>query len=96
MRPHTLAEVDEGGERFEPDFRVVHPDQQPPEGQTALCAHGHTLVILHLQLQHREITLDQASADFSITHSLIVSTNFVYLRVEDREQPVVLLKLLVE
>lgn len=51
----TLAEVDEGRQRFESDFGVVHPDQKPPESQATLCAHVHTLIILHLQLRHTHV-----------------------------------------
>lgn len=68
-----MAEVDESGEGFEAHFGVVHPDQQPPEGQAALGPNGHALFILHLQLQQTQACPNN-------------EPNSVYLKLE-KQQP---------
>lgn len=47
----TLAEVDKGGQRLQPNLGVVHPHQEPSQGQAVLRTRGRALLVLHLQLQ---------------------------------------------
>lgn len=69
----TLAEVDEGGQRLQPHLGVVHPDQEPPQGQAVLGASGRALLVLHLQLQRDRKWLQWSPTSHKIIPGFVLS-----------------------